>query len=165
MSQPSPLKKASSRCSLRLICRRFACEEMRILAFALVFSLACEFRSSLRFPMNFDDKVYAIEVSRKGYWEDTAGSKLDEMLFQELWFPTRINSQLSDLLGGTCSCPNAGGCLRSDKGPWHDLELMKPFKEKLKQLEASVVELSSKPSRIPKEKDEILAELYKVNGI
>ncbi|KAI3749634.1 hypothetical protein L2E82_20249 [Cichorium intybus] len=35
------------------------------------------------------------------------------------------SSQLPDFLGGTCSCPNEGGCLRSDKGPWHDLELMK----------------------------------------
>ncbi|KAL9996069.1 putative CRAL-TRIO lipid binding domain, CRAL/TRIO domain, CRAL/TRIO domain superfamily [Helianthus debilis subsp. tardiflorus] len=34
-------------------------------------------------------------------------------------------SQLPDFLGGTCSCPNEGGCLRSDKGPWNDLELMK----------------------------------------
>ncbi|GJS96379.1 hypothetical protein Tco_0803347 [Tanacetum coccineum] len=33
-----------------------------------------------------------------------------------------------------------------------------PFEVKLKQLEASVVELSSKPSKIPEEKDEILAE-------
>ncbi|KAK1437369.1 hypothetical protein QVD17_03160 [Tagetes erecta] len=35
------------------------------------------------------------------------------------------SSQLPDFLGGTCSCPNEGGCLRSDKGPWHDAELMK----------------------------------------
>lgn len=34
-------------------------------------------------------------------------------------------SQLPDFLGGTCSCPNPDGCLRSDKGPWNDPELMK----------------------------------------
>nr|GEX80407.1 hypothetical protein [Tanacetum cinerariifolium] len=33
--------------------------------------------------------MYAMEVSRKGYLEDTAGSKLDETLFQELWLPSR----------------------------------------------------------------------------
>ncbi|PWA93069.1 CRAL-TRIO lipid binding domain-containing protein [Artemisia annua] len=37
-------------------------------------------------------------------------------------------------------------------------DTLQPFGEKLKQLEALVVELSSKPSRIPEEKDEILAE-------
>lgn len=36
-----------------------------------------------------------------------------------------FNSQLPDFLGGTCSCPNPGGCLRSNKGPWNDPELMK----------------------------------------
>lgn len=35
------------------------------------------------------------------------------------------SSQLPDFLGGTCRCPNEGGCLNSDKGPWHDQELMK----------------------------------------
>ncbi|XP_024030325.1 phosphatidylinositol/phosphatidylcholine transfer protein SFH9 isoform X1 [Morus notabilis] len=35
------------------------------------------------------------------------------------------SSQLPDFLGGTCSCPNDGGCLRSNKGPWSDPDIMK----------------------------------------
>ncbi|XP_021854029.1 phosphatidylinositol/phosphatidylcholine transfer protein SFH9 isoform X2 [Spinacia oleracea] len=33
------------------------------------------------------------------------------------------SSQLPDFVGGTCSCP--GGCLKYQKGPWNDPEIMK----------------------------------------
>ncbi|XP_076909349.1 phosphatidylinositol/phosphatidylcholine transfer protein SFH13-like [Bidens hawaiensis] len=34
-------------------------------------------------------------------------------------------SQLPDFLGGSCTCPLEGGCIRSNMGPWNDLEIMK----------------------------------------
>ncbi|KNA23977.1 hypothetical protein SOVF_020260 [Spinacia oleracea] len=52
-------------------------------------------------------------------------------------------SQLPEFLGGTCTCADQGGCLRSDKGPWKD-----PKIAKLIQSGAAEVAISNSEGRV-----------------
>ncbi|KAL8260732.1 hypothetical protein R6Q59_028685 [Mikania micrantha] len=63
----------------------------------------------------------------KGFLDPRTTSKIHVLgnKYQSQLFEVIDSSQLPDFLGGSCSCPNEGGCMMSDKGPWQDPELIK----------------------------------------
>ncbi|KAL6567105.1 hypothetical protein OROMI_015509 [Orobanche minor] len=63
----------------------------------------------------------------KGFLDPRTTSKIHVLgsNFQSKLLEVIDTSQLPDFLGGSCSCPNQGGCLRSDKGLWNDPQLIK----------------------------------------
>ncbi|XP_076899888.1 phosphatidylinositol/phosphatidylcholine transfer protein SFH9-like [Bidens hawaiensis] len=63
----------------------------------------------------------------KGFLDPRTTSKIHVLgsKYQSKLLEVIDSRQLPDFLGGNCSCANEGGCMRSDKGPWHDQELMK----------------------------------------
>ncbi len=41
---------------------------------------------------------------------------------------------LPDFLGGTCTCAEYGGCMKSGLGPWVDFEITQPVGIRRKQI-------------------------------
>ncbi|KAH6765356.1 Sec14p-like phosphatidylinositol transfer family protein [Perilla frutescens var. hirtella] len=63
----------------------------------------------------------------KGFLDPRTTAKIHVLgtRFQDKLLEVIDASQLPDFLGGSCLCPNEGGCLGSNKGPWNDTQLMK----------------------------------------
>ncbi|CAO2206480.1 unnamed protein product [Urochloa humidicola] len=65
--------------------------------------------------------------SVRGFLDPKTASKIHVLgtKFQNRLLEVIDASQLPEFLGGTCTCVAEGGCLRSNKGPWNDPNVMK----------------------------------------
>ncbi|MED6122010.1 hypothetical protein PIB30_035656 [Stylosanthes scabra] len=63
----------------------------------------------------------------KGFLDPRTTAKIHVLgnRYQSRLFEIIDSSQLPHFLGGSCSCANDGGCLKSNKGPWSDPEILK----------------------------------------
>nr|GEY26582.1 hypothetical protein [Tanacetum cinerariifolium] len=97
----------------------------------------------MEFERTFIDKFPACSISTKKHIDqsttilDFSGVTLCRMYiinagsgFRLLWntvksFLDPKTTSNINFLGGTCTCSNKGGCMRSNKGPWQDPDIMK----------------------------------------
>lgn len=83
--------------------------------------------------------------SVKGFLDPKTAAKIQVLgnKYQSKLLEIIDASELPEFLGGTCTCADKGGCMRSDKGPWKDPEILKMVqngKAKCKKFNACDVE-------------------------
>ncbi|KAL8127163.1 phosphatidylinositol/phosphatidylcholine transfer protein SFH6-like [Apium graveolens] len=68
----------------------------------------------------------AWKIICKNYMDPATQSKIQVLgkNYQSKLLEVIDKSELPEFLGGSCTCMDQGGCLRSDKGPWNDPNIL-----------------------------------------
>ncbi|PNT67192.1 hypothetical protein BRADI_3g22400v3 [Brachypodium distachyon] len=79
------------------------------------------------FVVNAGNGFKLLWNSVKGFLDPKTASKIHVLgtKFQSKLLEVIDASQLPEFLGGTCTCAGEGGCLKSNRGPWNDSNIMK----------------------------------------
>ncbi|XP_052108147.1 phosphatidylinositol/phosphatidylcholine transfer protein SFH6 isoform X2 [Arachis duranensis] len=77
------------------------------------------------------------------YYPEVLGNKYKSKLLEVI-----DASELPEFLGGTCSCVEHGGCLKSDKGPWRNPDILKMIFNGEAQLARQVVKVINSEDKV-----------------
>ncbi|KAK8580883.1 hypothetical protein V6N12_071133 [Hibiscus sabdariffa] len=86
----------------------------------------------------------------KSFLDSKTASKINVLgsNYQNKLLESIDSSELPQFLGGSCTCADLGGCMRSDKGPWKDPNILKMIASAEALFPRQIVTVSNSEGRV-----------------